>query len=566
MSVKLFYERGLALHRANRLEDAIASYNSALALKPDFAPACYDRGIALWSLGRLEEGLASTERAARIDPRYFEAVYNRGVMLQRLHRAKEALASFDTALILRPDFVEALNNRSGALQELGRFEEALASCDRALALEPRRAGFHHNRGTVLEFLGRQEESLASFEKALALDPRHPDALSSVAGRALHLCDWARVAKITGPLTASVAEGRSVVAPLIFLGYSDDPALQRRCAETYIQDRIRVTPPPLWQGERYAHDKIRLAYLSADFHQHATAYLTAELFERHDRGRFELHAVSFGEDDGSPMRARLVKAFDHFHDVSRTGDLEAATLLKSLEIDIAIDLKGHTQDSRPEILSHRPAPVQVQYLGYPGTMAVDFIDYVIADAVVLPMDQQPFYAEKIVQLPGCYQVNDSRRAIAEITSHPAQNWACRRPVLSSAASTIAGRSPGRCSMSGCDCCSRCRAACCGCWATMMRPHIIYPRKPCPMGSTPGGSSLPPAWPYPSIWPATRGPTCSWTLSRSMPTPRPAMPSGPVCLSSPVPAAPLSAGWRPAFWRRLVLANWRPKPCPTMKLWP
>src|SRR5262249_39254021 len=165
---------------------------------------------------------------------------------------------------------------------------------------------------------------------------------------------------------------------------------------------------------WRHDRIRIAYLSADFHGHATAYLTAQLFERHDRSRFEVVGVSFGPDDGSRMRARLVRAFDQFHDVRSKSDLEIANLLNELQIDIAVDLKGHTKGSRPRIFAHRPAPIQVSYLGYPGTTGAEFIDYVIADPIVLPFDQQPFYTEKIVHLPECYQVNDSQRQIAERT--------------------------------------------------------------------------------------------------------------------------------------------------------
>jgi predicted O-linked N-acetylglucosamine transferase (SPINDLY family) len=158
-------------------------------------------------------------------------------------------------------------------------------------------------------------------------------------------------------------------------------------------------------------RIRLAYLSADFRHHATAYLVAELFELHDRDRFEVIGISFGADDRSEVRARLVRAFDRFHDVSSTSDREVASLMQELEVDIAVDLKGHTEGARLPILAARPAPLQVSYLGYPSTMGADFIDYVVADQVVLPLDQQPFYPEKIVHLPECYQVNDSKRRIA-----------------------------------------------------------------------------------------------------------------------------------------------------------
>jgi predicted O-linked N-acetylglucosamine transferase (SPINDLY family) len=212
----------------------------------------------------------------------------------------------------------------------------------------------------------------------------------------------------------VAEGQAIVNPFTFIRLSDDAALHRSCASNFIADKTGGPRPALWDGRRWSHERLRVAYLSADFHNHATAFLIAELIERHVRDRFEVHGISFGRDDGSDARRRLLQAFDRFHDVRANTDRDVARLLQELEIDIAVDLKGYTQESRPEILSHRPAPVQVSYLGYPGTMGADFIDYIIADPIVLPLDRQPFYAEKIVQLPDCYQVNDCQRAIAETT--------------------------------------------------------------------------------------------------------------------------------------------------------
>jgi protein O-GlcNAc transferase len=178
--------------------------------------------------------------------------------------------------------------------------------------------------------------------------------------------------------------------------------------------VPAAPQPLWTGKARPHGKLRIAYLSADFYRHATAFLMAQLFELHDRSRFEVLGVSFGQDDRSDMRARLLAAFDRFHDVGSRSDYDVAKLLHELEVDIAVDLKGLTLDCRPGILAYRPAPVQVSYLGYPGTMGADFIDYVIADPIVLPLDQQPLWTERIVHLPDCYQVNDSKRQISTRT--------------------------------------------------------------------------------------------------------------------------------------------------------
>jgi protein O-GlcNAc transferase len=200
----------------------------------------------------------------------------------------------------------------------------------------------------------------------------------------------------------------LIQPYVLLGYDDDPALQRRGAENYV--RRTVPARAALAGKRYSHDGIRLAYLSADFHQHPTAQLLVELFERHDRKRFDVTAVSFGPDDGSVQRARLKRAFDHFEDVRGRSDAEVALWLTGREIDIAVDLNGHTHGARTGIFAHRPAPVQVNYLVYPGTMGAPFMDYILADRIVLPLDQQPFFSEKIVHLPDCYQANDTTRAL------------------------------------------------------------------------------------------------------------------------------------------------------------
>jgi predicted O-linked N-acetylglucosamine transferase (SPINDLY family) len=196
---------------------------------------------------------------------------------------------------------------------------------------------------------------------------------------------------------------------VLLGYGDDMALQRRCAEHYVH-RIAPAQAPLSDGKAYGHDRIRLAYLSADFHQHPTAQLMAELFERHDRGRFEVTAIAFGPDDGSALRARLARAFDRFEDVRAMSDLEVARLLRAREIDIAVDLNGHTEGARPGIFAHRPAPVQLNYLVYPGTTGASYMTHILADRTVLPPEQQVFCSEKIAYLPDCYQANDATRTV------------------------------------------------------------------------------------------------------------------------------------------------------------
>ena len=442
-----FNNRGTALQDLKRLDEALASYEEALALKPNHADTFSNRGTALQDLKRLDEALASYDKALMLKPDYADAFNNRGLALQELKRLDEALASYDKALALKPDYAEAFNNRGTALQDLKRLDEALASYEEALALKPNHADTFSNRGTALQDLKRLDEALASYEKALALKPDHADAFNNRGlalkelrrfddalenyDRALALkpdhahafsgiidcvnkvCDWRRTTALADEVIAHVLEKKSIISPFTLLGYSGDPALQLRCARNFIERKVPLLPRPLWTGE-WRHDKLRVAYLSADFHRHATAYLMVDLFERHDRSRFEIVGVSFGVNDDSEMRGRLAAAFDQFHDARIKSDEEIAKLIRDQQVDIAIDLKGYTQDSRPGILAYRAAPIQASYLGFPGTMGAEFIDYIIADKTVAPFEHQPFYMEKIVHLPDCYQVNDSKRKIAERT--------------------------------------------------------------------------------------------------------------------------------------------------------
>jgi predicted O-linked N-acetylglucosamine transferase (SPINDLY family) len=332
----------------------------------------------------------------------------------RLQRQEEALAAFLEAARLDPGSAEAQSNAGNVLAALGRHDEALAHLRQAAQAQPARADPHFNLGVALQRLKRHEEAIASFQAALDIAPRMPYALGHRVWNELFLCRWDAIGPAIAELRRRVRDEGLAVAPFTFLALTDDPQEQRLCAEQHLRKALPALAAPLWRGERYRHDRIRVAYLSADFCEHATAYLAAGLFERHDRSRFETIALSYGADDRSPMRSRLARAFDKFVDVRALSDAHVARLLRDMEIDIAVDMKGHTTEARIGILAHRPAPVQVAYLGYPGTSGAGFIDYVLADRFVLPEIEQQHWTEKVVYLPDCYQVNDAGRAIAEHT--------------------------------------------------------------------------------------------------------------------------------------------------------
>ncbi|MEO8302748.1 MAG: tetratricopeptide repeat protein [Betaproteobacteria bacterium] len=444
---------GAVLMAAKEFEPALACFDLALAAKPDLPEALNNRGAVQRELGHFDEALASLDRALAVKPGFVDALNNRGLVLQEQKRFDEALASFDQALALKPDTAEALNNRGAVRRDMGhfaqalddfdralfrrpdfvgalinrgvtlrhlkRYAEALPSIDRALALEPGVAAVLHIRAAVLASLGRHDEAIPEYERALERDPGMRRVKVALLHSKMFACDWRAYRELTESVIADVRLGEPGVNPFTFLAISDSPRDLQRCAQAWVRDEFPPSPSPLSTGERYRHPRIRVAYLSADYRDHATSHLIAGLFECHDRERFEVTGISFGPDARDPMRARVEVAFERFVDVRQRSDEEVAKLLRDLEIDIAVDLGGFTTDCRSGIVARRPAPIQVSYLGFPGTMGADYIDYLIADAFVLPPEDEPWFNEKVVTLPDSYQVNDAKRQIAPRTPSRAQ---------------------------------------------------------------------------------------------------------------------------------------------------
>jgi len=381
----------------------------ALTANPASAEATYSRALTFKALNCLQDALADLDKAIALRSGFAAAHNDRGIVLSALERPADALKSHDQAVALKPDFAAAWNNRALVLAALGRHDAALESYDAALTLSPDSAGIHNNRANTLAVLKRYAEAAQSYRRALHLDPHVPFLRGSLIHARLQVCDWSGLAEDVDDVTTRVARGEQAAPPFEVLLLADSPALQRKAAEIWAAAKYPPRPDLGPIAARPRAGKIRIGYFSADFHNHATMALMAELFERHEKSRFELFAFSFGPDILDAMRARAVAAFDNFIDVRGQRDDEIAGLARKHGIDIAVDLKGFTQDSRPGIFSRRAAPVQVQYLGYPGTTGAAYIDYIIADPTLIPAADRTHYVEKIVYLPDTYQVNDTRRA-------------------------------------------------------------------------------------------------------------------------------------------------------------
>jgi predicted O-linked N-acetylglucosamine transferase (SPINDLY family) len=406
------YNKGISLHELKRYEEALASYEQALTLRPDYCDALIVHGNTLQELKRYGEALSSYEQALSVQPDHVGVLNNRGNSQKELKRYEEALASYERALTIRPDYFDALNNRGTVLQELRCFEEALADYERALVARPDSAEVLYNRGGVLCELKRYDEALVSYDRAQTIMPDQKFLAGNRFSTKMFLCDWNNFTNECEYLVTAVQAGRPVVPPFTLLAIPSSVEDHLKCAQIFSAYKHPDSAERIWRGERYSHDRIRVAYISADFRDHPVAHLLAELFERHDRARFETIAISLGLDDQSEMRTRLKGVFERFIDVRNKSDAEVAGLMRELEVDIAVDLMGFTAGARPAILAFRAAPIQVNYLSYPGIVGTDFIDYILADRFVIPEEQRELFSEPVVYLPDTYLGYDTKRKISE----------------------------------------------------------------------------------------------------------------------------------------------------------
>lgn len=433
---------GQAYYAMGQADRAVACFRTALAVQPERAEAHFNLAVVLQNMGQDEAAAESYRVAIQYKPDYLAAYNNLGALLHAMGDHRGAVANLSNAIKLKPDYIDAYNNLANAWRELGNSEKAAAYYEHALALEPAYAKAHYNLGMLRSEQGKKGEALLHFERAIAQDPAYADAHREIGGlllafglrdeaimavdRALaadpadaislgmklhqqgHICDWDGIASEMHKVPMlGVAD--KAVAPWGVLALEDSPERHKQRSMLRIElnikkaERFSFSPPP----SRAA--KLRIGYFSSDFSNHAVMHLICRIFELHDRSRFEVHGYSCGDKDSSDY----VHLFDHFHDVQNMQDDRIAAFAREAGLDIAIDLNGHTKGGRLGIFAHGVAPVQISYLGYPGTTGAPFIDYTIADRVVIPDEQRAHYSESVIYLPDSYQPNDNRREIADL---------------------------------------------------------------------------------------------------------------------------------------------------------
>jgi predicted O-linked N-acetylglucosamine transferase (SPINDLY family) len=410
-SAEAYFSRGTAYKLSSDIRNAILDFKRTISLKPSHTGALNSLGVIQGESNLYESALEYYNQAISIDPRHTDAHYNKSLVLQRIHRSSEALESINKAISLKFNYAEAHSYKGVILRSLGRLEDARESSSTSLALDPSQYKTFIEHAETLRELCCFSEALGAFSEALRLQPDSEYLLGLKLHTQMYLCQWQGLAAQITSLAQRITNCEKVTPPFPLLTLIDDPGLQLSAAQTFNAHKFPATDALGELVTHPTHDKVRIGYFSADFHNHATAYLMAELFEATDPSRFEVYGFSFGPNKQDEMRQRIANTFHSFIDVANHSDHQVAAMSRKLGIDIAVDLKGYTKDSRTGIFAARCAPIQVSYLGYPGTMGAPYIDYLIADHTLIPEQSQCHYSEKIVYMPHSYQANDSQRQIS-----------------------------------------------------------------------------------------------------------------------------------------------------------
>ena len=410
--VDAHYNLGNAFKQLNRFNESVKSYKTAIAIDPNFSQAHINLGNVQKDLNQLDDALNSYERAIAIDPDFSLAHNNIGFIFMGLGKMTEAIECFEKAISIDSKYAEAYNNLGRALIATGNIKAGATSYQKAIEINPNFADAHLSLGHVFRKLNQRDKALVCFERAHAIKPSMNNIFGTLLNSKMHLCKWDDLSDQLQELRIRVNNNEKVIRPFSLMGLIDDPDLQKKASEIFVNHHCpkNLRLPKLTGYSK--HLKIRIGYFSADFKTHPTAFLSAELYELHDRGQFEIHAFSFGLNTNDEMNLRIKAGVDYFHDVYEMSHKEIVMLSRSLEIDIAVDLGGFTGNSRPKVFAMIAAPIQVNYLVFPGTMGANYIDYIVADHTLIPIDKQNHYSEKIVYMPNSYQVNASKLNVSD----------------------------------------------------------------------------------------------------------------------------------------------------------
>ena len=394
-----------------QVEQALENLKKVTELHPHYADGFNNLGAALKDQGELEKAIEAYKKAISIEPNYPEAFNNMGNVLKDQGKLDEAIESYNKALSINPDYAEAYNNMGNALKDQGEIDEAIEAYNKALTLKPDYAEAYNNIGNSLKNQGKLDEAIEAYNKALSIKPDYEATRAEKLYQQAHVCDWKSIEE-ERKLIPELGTTKNSINPFSMLSLEDAPERHYLRSKVYAEAQYPQKPIPLPAKPSKRPECIRIGYFSTDFKRHPVAYLIAKVIEQHNRDKFQIFGYSLMNNKEDELQQRLTKSFDVFKDVSAISDKEVALLSRQDNIDIAIDLNGYTQNSRSGIFAYRAAPIQINYLGYPSTMGIKFIDYIIADQNLIPLESQKFFSEKPIYLPNTYMPTDNTRKFSQ----------------------------------------------------------------------------------------------------------------------------------------------------------
>jgi predicted O-linked N-acetylglucosamine transferase (SPINDLY family) len=403
---------GICLEKLNDLDGAKKNYNLAIDNRPNFAEAYNNIGVVFQKLRNFDQAILQYKKAINYKNLYLDAYINLANLFKEIKQFEEAIKNYDLAINLNPNLAEVYNNKGNALKEIRKFEEAIKNYDLAINLNPNLAEAYFNAATALQDIKNFEKAVLYFEKALLLDKEIPFCKGYLLHAKMLCCNWSGLNELYKEIYNDVEKNRFSATPFGYQAICDDESNLQKCAQLYSSKRFPEIKNNLFSKKISKNKKIKIGYLCGEFREQATSILMTEVWEKHDKEDFEIIAFDSGWDDKSLRRNRIIKAFDKFIDISKVSDFDAAKLIHKEQIDILINLNGFFGTGRPVVFSYRPAGIQINYLGFPGTIGSKYIDYILCDKTVVPLESKKFYNEKIIYFPDSYQANDTKRNISD----------------------------------------------------------------------------------------------------------------------------------------------------------
>ena len=401
---------GNILRQIGDYDGAMESYRRAIKVHPKHALAHNSLGITLWETGAQEAAVESYSAAIGAKPDFADAHNNLGFALNDCGEKQAAIDSYRRAIKHAPNFAEAHNNLGNTLLEMGAVKDAITHFHTAVALAPDKAAIHNNLGNAMQETGDRPKAIASYARATELAPDYQIALSQKLHQLSHTCDWDAI-EADRSVIAGLGTTNQHVDPFNMLSLEDAPERHQQRAKLYTDQNYPQPQLPLQPHPAIKPKRLRIGYFSADFQNHPGMYLMAGMLAAHDRAHFEIYAYSYGPNSEDDMRHRVIAAVDVFKHVRHMTDIELAMLARRDKIDIAVHRNGHTKNARSGIFAYRAAPVQINYLGYPGTLGADFMDYIVADKRIIPDGDEIYFTENIIHLPHTYQPTDNQRTVS-----------------------------------------------------------------------------------------------------------------------------------------------------------